>query len=439
MAAEVDSRMKRKLGVRQILRFFLALLGLFSCYRLTVDSATAGFSRLLQTTAIFQAKLAPADVAVNLTPNDPEAHYTRALTLVNQERLGDAVAEFQGATQLRPHHYYEWLDLGVTLDRLGDQTAALAALRESVRLAPSFAQPRWQLGNLFFRQGRYDEAFAELRLGAKSNPNLFEGLVELGWVAADGDVVTMERWVPAEITRQHLQLASFLAKQGRGADAARQAREAGEPQDEEERAILRQVISALLAAEQFSEAYSAWTASHHPTVINSATNAKASTQFLNGNFLEPIIQDDPGFGWQLLAVPNFSASIDPLGPSPGTRSLRLDFSGDSNPGSRLIYQLTLLQPNSRYSLSFMARTENLISGGPPVILVLPATGKNPKILAQSVPVSPPSGGWSAFKVDFSTDETTSAVVVALQRLACLQSPCPVFGKLWLGEFALAKT
>jgi tetratricopeptide (TPR) repeat protein len=431
---DLESRAKRKIGWRQVLRVLVALAGLFCCYRLIVDAGTTGVSRLLSTSAIFQSTIAPADAAVRLTPTDPEAHYTRALALVNLERLGDAVGELQQATRLRPHHYYEWLDLGVTLDRLGDQTAAVAALEESIRLAPFFSQPRWQLGNLFFRQGRYQEAFGELRLGAKSNPDLFEGMVALAWAAADGDVGTMEGLIQPDSTRRHLLLARFLARQGKGADVARHMKEAGKPQDADDRAIMHEIISSLLGAEQFSDAYSAWAAAHLLTIDG---NAKASVGFLNGDFLEPIRQDDPGFGWQLPVVPNFSASIDPAGPTPSTRSLRLDFGGDSDPATRLLYQLVLLEPNTPYSLSFSTRAENLVSGGPPVMLALTA-GKNPRILGRSEPISPKTGGWDSGKMDFSTDGNTSAVVVALQRVPCNQTPCPIFGKLWLSGFFLAK-
>src|SRR5947209_5386282 len=121
MTVTVDSRPKRKIGWRDVLRVSLALLGLYCCYCLVVSSAVTGLSRLLSTTAIIQSKVGPADIAVSLTPSDPEAYYTRALSLVNLDRLSDAVADLREATRLRPHHYYEWLDLGVTLDRLGDQ------------------------------------------------------------------------------------------------------------------------------------------------------------------------------------------------------------------------------------------------------------------------------------------------------------------------------
>src|SRR6185503_13015231 len=161
MVDTTESPMKRRPAWRHVVSLLLALLAWFACYRLIVDAATVGVSRLLQTSAIIESALEPVDKAVRLTPDDPEAHYTRGLTLVNLERLDDAVVELQQATRLRPHHYYQWLDLGVTLDRLGDHTGAKAALTRSVQLAPNFAQPRWQLGNLLFREGQYDEAFIE--------------------------------------------------------------------------------------------------------------------------------------------------------------------------------------------------------------------------------------------------------------------------------------
>jgi hypothetical protein len=86
----------------------------------------------------------------------------------------------------------------------------------------------------------------------------------------------------------------------------------------------------------------------------------------------------------------------------------------------------------------MAKAEDLVSGGPPVILALTAAGNTTKILGQSEPLAPGTREWTAHKVDFTTDENASAVVIALQRLACNQSACPVFGKLWLSDFYLTK-
>lgn len=419
--------------LRLILRYSIALLALVCIYRLTQDAARAGVARLFTATAIVQSRVEPADVAVRLAPSDPEAHYTRALSLVNLERLSEAVTEFRVATRLRPHHYYEWLDLGVTLDRLEDQAGAEAALRESVRLAPFFAQPRWQLGNLLYRQARYEEAFAELRLGARSNPGLGEELFDLAWVAANGDLKTIEALIQPASKRSRLELASLLASFGRGPDAIHEVQEAGQPGDEVESALLRLTISRLLTARLFSDAYAAWATTHSSAV---ATSAKGSGQILNGDFKDPIVQNDPGFGWQVFGTPKILVSIDPSGPTAGARSFRIDFGDDSNSERQLIHQLVLVQPKSRYSLSFAARAEDLVGGYPPVIIIWNAASNPPKILGQSKALSPGTSEWSTYLVDFNSEENTSAVIIALQRPGCGQGPCPVFGKLWLSSFSL---
>lgn len=416
-----------------IFRFSIALMALSCCYKLIQDSASIGLSRLFSFSAIMQSSVPAAQKAASLTPNDPEAHYTLALELVNTDRLSEAVSELQRSIQLRPNHYYEWLDLGVTLDRLGDQEGASTALRESVRLAPFFAQPHWQLGNLLFRRGKYDEAFEELRLGATSNPNLMEEMLVLAWVAADENVATVENWIKPESGRNHLELARFLVWHGKVWDSARHAIEAGQPKDEGEVGILHWVTSGLINAREFSAAYSVWAASHQRNA-----SMQPSEQFLNASFNEGVVRNDPGFGWQLEVVPNVSISIDTDGPTNGTRSVCVQFAGESPRFSQLIQQIILVRANTKYSLEFKARADNLVSGGPPIVVVIDASSEDRKILGQSNPLASSAGAWAAQRVDFSTNKNSSAVVVALQRLACKEGPCPIFGKLWLSGFALTR-
>src|SRR5204862_4468578 len=106
-------------------------------------------------------------------------------------------------TQLRPHHDYEWLDLGVTLDRMGDEAGAAVAMKQSVRLAPFFSQPHWQLGNLLFRQSNYQDAFTELRLGARTNRSLVQSMLELGWAAAQQDPKALDGLVQPQTQTDH--------------------------------------------------------------------------------------------------------------------------------------------------------------------------------------------------------------------------------------------
>ena len=419
-----------RLTVVTIIRVGLLIFGIFLCYRLGTDSARTGLARLYSTMAIVGSSLPSADNAVRLAPTDPEAHYTRGLTLVNLQRLDEAIAELREAVNLRPHHYYQWLDLGVTLDRSDDTTGAIAAFNHAIQLAPSFAQPHWQFGNLLFREGRYDEAFPQLRLGIQSNPALFESMMQLAWSVSSEDVAKFEQLVEPKSREDRLRLARFLAKRGEGSAAAGEVQRAGQPETRFEFKLVQETITQLLSAKDLTNAYVAWVASH------SAAKAQ-SGQLINGDFVDPIRQEDPGFGWQLLGITDVSASIDSTGPTPNTRSIRFDFRGDTPPGALILSQMVLVQRNTRYSLTFMAKTSELVSAGPPVVNVLTGGSQPVRILGRSEGAILGVDSWRPYRIEFATDEKTSAIVVALQRAPCDQNPCQIFGRLWLGAFALS--
>src|SRR5207253_8349631 len=108
-------------------------------------------------------------------------------------RAGEAINEYEQAARLRPRDYFLWLSLGTARDQAGDERGALAAFQESVRLAPYYAEPRWQFGNALLRAGRLDEAFAELRRAAVSDSSLLPGLVDLVWGVYGGDAFMVQQ------------------------------------------------------------------------------------------------------------------------------------------------------------------------------------------------------------------------------------------------------
>jgi hypothetical protein len=414
-----------------IARVSFGILAIIACCFLILDSARSGFSRFLSMLAIIQSSVEAADHAVSTSPKDPEAHYTRALSLLNAERLEEARGELVETTRLRPYHYNEWLDLGITLDRVGDYSGAEQALRRSISLAPAFAQPHWQLGNLLYRGGHFAEAFEELRHGARGNPNLTDGMARLAWLAANGDVGTFLSLVQPENKRAHLVVGHFMSNQGKGAEAAEQIREAGEPTNDQERNLIRETISHLISIREFSAAFEIWTLSHDNA-------AKARDGIDNGDFLNPILRNDPGFGWELPPIPTVAAAIDTSGPVPGTRSLRVEFSGESPATTRLVNQLVLVQPGRRYTLRFVAKAEKLLTGGPPVMTVLSISTPE-RMLGQSVPLAVGTSDWTPYQVDFWADPDAPVVTVSLQRQQCSQTPCPIFGRLWLSQVFLTKS
>ena len=171
----------------------IATLATVLCSWAIWEAARTGIERTLAERAELTGEIDSADRAIKLAPNDAEAHFARGEVLQNSEDYSGASVEFERAVQLRPRDYFLWLMLGVTRDENQDQEGALRALRQAAALAPSYAPPRWQLGNLLLRKGQYDEAFTELRRAAIGNPNLWPNVIDLAWGIYGGDVDAVVR------------------------------------------------------------------------------------------------------------------------------------------------------------------------------------------------------------------------------------------------------
>ena len=97
----------------------------------------------------------------------------------------------------------------------------------------------------------------------------------------------------------------------------------------------------------------------------------------------------------------------------------------------------LVAPGVRYRLNFAARTQELVSGGLPLIAVLAADGKG-KPLAQTKPLSQGTNNWQNLTLEFTALPDAQAITVALQREGCNNRTCPMFGRMWLDSFSIEK-
>jgi Tfp pilus assembly protein PilF len=419
-----------RLSLPRSIRQALAGVVIVVCVFGILNAWRASASRLLTHHGRTAQLLVQTEAAVSMMPSDPEAHSGRAFVLLNMNNLAAALPEYESAAALRPGDYFLWLELGRARDMADDEEGALAALEQAVKLAPQYAQPRWQLGNALFRSGRVEEAFRELRRAAVSDLTLLPNLIDLAWGASAGDAARVEQIVQPERTSWRLALAKFFIKHGKTLEAVAQFRAAGEISKQDRQALL----DDLLAARRYQEAYEVWAAD---SAIGKREGAIASVN--DGGFEGTLSRDNLSFGWRLTRdTPAIRLSLDRNNTREGINSLRVDFNGDTNVNQPIIAQLILVEPNARYRLRFAARTEQLVTGGLPVVLINDVGSKENRTLAQSSPLKPGSEEWQELTVDFTAVETTDAVLVTLQRQNCSSSPCPIFGRLWLDDFVIQK-
>jgi hypothetical protein len=117
--------------------------------------------------------------------------------------------------------------------------------------------------------------------------------------------------------------------------------------------------------------------------------------------------------------------------------LRIDFAGDSNPGTELVSQLILVEPSKRYQINFASRAQDVVTGGLPLIVVTDAKGDRRR-LGQSGSLGRESGDWRVSSFAFTSSATTTAVFLSLQRESCSTSPCPIFGSVSLDSFSVVQ-
>ena len=114
---------------------------------------------LKQTDRVSEAVFA-GQKAVEINPEDAEAHNNLGNTLQELGRLEEAEASYRQAIALKPGYAEAHSNLGNTLKELGRLDEAEASYAQAIAMKPDFAEAHGNLGNTLQELGRLDEAEA---------------------------------------------------------------------------------------------------------------------------------------------------------------------------------------------------------------------------------------------------------------------------------------
>jgi tetratricopeptide (TPR) repeat protein len=325
---------------------------------------------------------------------------------------------------LRPADYRLWSQLGLLRDQTGDTPGALLAFDEALKRAPYYAQPRWDRGNVLLRSNQYEAAFKELNAAAGSNQDLIPSLIDIAWGLSRGDVKLTEELAQINSEKKHLAFAKLLARNGKAQEAIAQFGSAGKVPE----ALKRELTDQLIARQAFKEAFDVW----KTTQGNSSGNDSAPSIY-DGGFEGTLAFDEGGFAWRVpRELQAMSIVQDSTQPHSGAKNLRIDFSGNAIGG---ISQVIALEPSRRYRINFAARSQDIVTGGLPYIVVSTPSGVS-QPLGRSAPLAKGTSGWQSYSFEFSTPPGISGVLLGLGRETCSTSPCPIFGSVFLDSFSL---
>jgi Flp pilus assembly protein TadD len=378
-------------------------------------------------------RLETAQMAVNLAPNDPLPHWrlgNLALKELPPDQIGMVVSEYEKAVSLSPHDYRLWMEFGGALEQAGDFEKAEKALREAVKLAPSYAYPRWYLGNLLVRTDRYTEGFAELQRASEENEQFQPQLFNLAWQLNKDDFAALRAAV-GDSAGIRASFSNYLIARGRYDEGLRLWNTLSQAEKKESRFAGDPIIASLVNAQHYHQAMEIW----NEVAPGPSYNAQLG-HILDGGF-ENNLAHGPGavFGWQVQSNSQVQIGIDATKGHSGNRSLRLYFQVRSHIDTINISQLVPVKPNTDYELEAYVKTERIESAETPVILVVNAGTDAPLVGSAGAPSG--SSDWQRVALAFKTGEKTEAVRVKMIRNSCSDSPvCPIFGTVWYDDFNL---
>jgi hypothetical protein len=271
--------------------------------------------------------------------------------------------------------------------------------------------------------GQANEAFSELRTAAAANPRYAPNLIDLAWGISRNDLKTTEALLDIKDDKERLALIRFLARNGKGKEVFELLRQLTAPMSIENR---DELMRLLFISKAFRESFDLW-----------RTYETREPSIFNGGFEDPLVLNESGFDWIISPQQRNRLAIDVFEKVSGARSLQIDLDNSWAPGTTLLSQTFIVKPASTYRLSFAVKTKDLVTGGPPVIVVNDATSD--QLLGKSENFPTATSPWTKLNVDFTTLSASQAAVIRLQRNNCDSSPCPIFGTLWLDEFFVEQT
>lgn len=369
-----------------------------------------------------------AEFTTAWAPDNPQTFYALALSYEKNFLPGDRekiLQAYEKAASLSPYDYRFRLPLARAREQDGDSEGAEKTLRYALQLAPNYAQIHWALGNVLLRQGRTDEAFAEMRQALERNPTFAAAAATAALQFSDEDhSAILQKLGNSSEVRAALALALVRQKSFDEGIALWNSL----PEDERKNVFKdkeKELFDLLMAAKRFRQALQV-----KPQPGKDAEGQ--SNALSNAGFEEEIsVSGTPPFDWQIAEGAQPRIGFDEQQKNTGQRSLGIVFPKGSGKEFRAISQTVVVDGDADYKFDVYFRSEISTTGGLRWEIVDAADGN---LLAATKDVSAKNDAWEILTAKFRTPKQTEAVTLRLVRTGC--QSCSIEGKLWFDDFSL---
>lgn len=366
-----------------------------------------------------------AALSVSLAPGNPQTHNLAGMTA---DDPFTSVEQFEKAVRSAPNDYRWRAGLGRAYEQIDQIEKAEAQLKAAADLAPTYAFPRWHLGNFYLRQGREGEAIAELKKATANHFSFREQVFSLAWDFSNGDPAQVER-VAAENAETRAYLSRFLSLRGQGENALRVWNQLDDADKNRFSIVGRWAIQDLYGKGHFPEALE---------IARQLGDTNAVPESIsNPSFEDPVVDGPQArFSWEIFrGEPRIEITVDNQVRQQGTRSLKISFRGVGRSDLVNIFQTVIVKPDKNYTLRFWIRTEGLRSPVRPLLQIVSANDN--AVLGSSEMFPPDSPEWSQVSISFRSGTATNAISIRTSRPSCGEQ-CTVTGILWYDNFELVQ-
>ncbi|HSI88591.1 MAG TPA: hypothetical protein VK918_06015 [Pyrinomonadaceae bacterium] len=411
-------------GSRRAAVWFVAVLSI-------AGAAFAAVWGMATTAASGVDTVEAAEMTVSLAPGDPGTHSALAELLelsFDPTDFEKALAHYETAAALSPYDYLRWQELGRARERRGDAVGGEGALRVAAVRAPHYASVAWVLGNNLLRQGRAEEAFAQISRAVAADSRLTAPAADLAWRIFDGDLTAIRNSIGAS-PRLTAAIAVTLADQKRFDESFAEWRSIPV---ELRRSELAETGTAL-AAKFYSEKLFRY------ALIVGSDSAEAP-QFEVGRINNPGFEEgmradrSAPFEWSIGKFEGVQVVPTNGQRRSGNISLAVVFSLTGNGSLSVINQTVAVEPGSTYTLRVFYRAELKTGEGLRWTVV---NAKDGTVIATTEAVTAASD-WSELRTLFTVPAGTDGIIISFGRDTCTGTGCSAAGTIWFDDLELIK-
>jgi tetratricopeptide (TPR) repeat protein len=351
-----------------------------------------------------------------------------------ESNLTEAVKNLRRATELNPHRWDYWSDLGTSCDFAGNTTCSDEAFDRAWMLNPMTPALEWALGNHYLLTDRPEKSFPYFRRLIVLDPEYLDNTYRLCLRAIRDPQTIYREVVPHE--KDLSPRIAFLMLLTTTADYESAMKIWGQmisgPDRSPNLSLVKPFLDFLIDHDQIQDAGTVWTDLQHSGVIPAAPAGQSANLLYNGDFEgEPL---NTGFDWRISDSQDLEYDFSDPSAHQGAKCLRIEFPIGRNADYDLLDQVVRIKPNTRYQLTAYVRSENLTSNSGPRLRAIELGCENcpPRTSAPTVGTTP----WHPIDVEFLTQPQTQAVRISFWRPQDLVSSRDITGKVWLDDVTL---